>query len=504
MAFFELNIGMSGLFAAKRGLQVTSNNISNANTTGYSRQVLSQEASTPLSGLNVGMTGTGVTTTGVNRIRDSYIDQKIWAQNGPLGEYNMKVTQNSMIEVAFNEPSDDGFTKVYSDMFNAISSLSNDPTSNDKKIVLREQMATFAKYFNNISETLQKQQKDLNIQIKGVVDEVNSLATRIRSLNEQIFKAEIYGDEASSFRDERDKCIDRLSEITNVDVTEEEYQVQGNTIKKCTVRINGQVLVDHLNGNTLKVKPRATKQNPEDQDGLYDIEWSTGAKFDLNDSNTSGELKGLVDMRDGAGTGSANSYVGVPYYIKRLDNYVRGFAKAMNNVYCEQAADSTTPIDRALFSYTEGTNVPVEPTSVDFDYSKMTAANFSVSKELLDNPNNMKTSSDPNNPHDTTFMRNLLEQKNNKRMFNEGDPQDYMTSIFAELGINAKESEMYQSTQVAVTNNLKNQRLSVSQVDITEEFTYLVQYQQAYQAAAKIMTTIDGIYETTIFKLGNF
>ena len=91
MAFFELNIGMSGLFAAQKGLQVTSNNITNATTKGYSRQQLGQQASTPLGGLSVGMVGTGVSTTGITRIRDSYIDSKLWAQNAKLGEYNIKV-----------------------------------------------------------------------------------------------------------------------------------------------------------------------------------------------------------------------------------------------------------------------------------------------------------------------------------------------------------------------------------------------------------------------------
>ena len=60
MAFFEFNIAMTGLFAAQRGLQVTSNNITNTNTKGYSRQEVKQKASTPLSGIGVGMTGTGV------------------------------------------------------------------------------------------------------------------------------------------------------------------------------------------------------------------------------------------------------------------------------------------------------------------------------------------------------------------------------------------------------------------------------------------------------------
>ena len=552
MAFFELNIAMSGLFAAQRGLQVTSNNITNAATTGYSRQVLTQKASTPLSGLSVGMTGTGVTTTGVQRVRDSYIDQKLWTQNPHLGEYNIKVTQNSMIETAFGEPSDSGFTKVFNNMFSAMSNLSKDPSSNDAKVVLKENMISFTKYFNNISETLKKQQKDLNFQIKGTVEEINTLATRIQSLNQQIFDAELYGSEASSFRDERDKCIDRLSEIVNIEVTEEEYQLKGNTMSKFTVKIDGQPLVDHLTANSLEIKVRDNPINSQDQEGLYDIVWSTGSSFDINDSNMSGELKGLIDMRDGVGTNTEgkNSYTGIPYYIKRLDGYVQQFAQTMNEQYSTdkngyimvKASDSTATSDGsfncikkdgntvkyykydsasdtytevtpaadigystkyALFSGDTGSGQAIATDNLR-DYSTISASNFTVSDELANDPNNMRTLYDEANKSDTSFMLGLVAQKDNSKMFKEGDPKDYMVSIFAELGINASESAMYQSTQVAVTNNLKNQRLSVSQVDTSEEFTYLIQYQQAYQASAKIMSTIDSIYETTIFKLGNF
>ena len=657
MAFFEFNIAMSGLFAAQRGLQVTSNNITNANTKGYSRQLLSQQASTPLSGLGVGMTGTGVSTTGVNRVRDSYIDQKLWSHNPKYGEYNIKVTQNSMIESAFGEPSDTGFTAVFNNVFNGISNLSMDPSSNENKVVVKEQLVSFAKYYNNIAGTLSNYQQNLNFDLKNTVNEINSLSTRIRSLNEQIMNAEIYGDEASSFRDERDNCLDRLSQIINIDVEETEYEVKGNTVKKLTVKAAGQVLVDHVNCNTLNIEVRGEREqdldieisklkkayedgnqaeidsvlaniskmgknveikrdpannslqsieftcrngekrtlfsietdaagntiyntqsagngrlNSGDVDGLYDIVWSNGLSFDMSDSNMSGELKGLLDMRDGAGTGADNTYNGIPYYMERLDTYVQKFAKTMNEEYSKTAdgkiqinnctidgtvaaymkrddagnmtfydenktviaianqtndgkmkivkPDGTdmglTPEETekicngystkyALFTYSTGhsSGRPVEADELT-DYSKLTAANFYISKELFDDPTSMRTLYDESNPSDTSFMLNLLAQKDNKHMFKEGDPKDYMVAIFAELGINAKEAEMYQSTQTAVVQNLTNQRLSVSQVDTSEEFTYLIQYQQAYQAAAKVMTTIDEIYETTIFKLGNF
>lgn len=655
MAFFEFNIAMTGLFAAQRGLQVTSNNITNANTKGYSRQEVQQKASNPLSGIGVGMTGTGVDITGVNRIRDSYIDQKLWSQNPRLGEYNIKVTQNSVIEGAFGEPSETGFTAVFNDMFNAISNLSQNPSSKDNKVLVRQEMVNFTKYYNNISGTLSNSQQNLNFDFKTTVNAINSLSTRIASLNDQIMNAELYGDEASSFRDERDNCLDELSKLINIEVEEDEYEVRGNTITKMKVKAAGQVLVDHIQSNTLEIKVRGEaerqidskvidlqqaykngdeakkakliaeisnldknitikknasgalesiefttirgekvtvfsaaapnypiqsagdgKLNSQDVEGLYDVVWSSGLSFEMNDVNMSGELKAIIDTRDGCGTGSANAYCGIPYYIKRMDNYVQQFARTMNeeyskdkdgyiqiensqinghdaaymtrddkgymtfydsnkNILAKQEKDASGSVimkifnpggtsagpdlsgadmnkvcnsystKYAMFTYTTGDKegIPVRASELT-DYSQMTANNFSISKELYDNAEDMRTVFDEKNPSDTNFMLNLLAQKDNKDMFKEGDPKDFMTAIFAELGINAKEADMYQTTQKSVVNNLTNQRLAVSQVDISEEFTYLIKYQQAYQAAAKIMTTIDGIYETTIFKLGNF
>lgn len=500
MGFLELNIATSGLFAAQRGLQVTSNNISNANTTGYSRQVLNQKASTPLGGIGVGMTGTGVSTTGISRVRDSYIDQKLWTQNPKLGEYTVKVTQNSIIESAFGEPSDTGFTEVFNGLFTGMSQLSTDPSSDVYKIGLKEEMVSFTKYFNTIASTLKNYQQDLNFDLKNTVNEINNLATHIQSLNKQIMEAEIYGDEANSLRDERDNCIDRLSEIIDIEVQETEYEVEGNTINKLTIKAAGQNLVDHLNCNTLQVKVREAKLNEEDAEGLYDIVWSNGAHFSMKDANMSGELKGIIDMRDGCGTGETNTYNGIPYYIKSLDDYVKQFAKTMNEQYSEGEDSSKY----ALFTYATGDTSGKPVSAADLDYTQMTASNFSISKELFEDPTSMRTLYDESDASDTSFMLDLLRQKDNKEMFKEGDPKDYMIAIFSGLGIRGKEAEMYQNTQKSVVQNLTNQRLSMSQVDITEEFTYLIQYQQAYQAAAKVINTMDGIYETTLFKLGNF
>lgn len=628
MAFFELNIATSGLFASKHGLQVTSNNITNSTTKGYSRQVLNQKASIPLSGIGVGMIGTGVTTTSIDRLRDVGIDNKIWVQSTKLGEANIKVTQHSVIESIFGEPSEVGFTKVFDGLFSSISTLSKDPTSKAAQTALREDAVTFTTYYNTISSALTNAQKDLNSDLKNLVGEINSLATEIQNLNDQIFKAEMNGNNANSFRDERDLCIDRLAEIIDVEAYEEDVQVGDNTVKHFVVKIAGQTLVKHNKVHTLELEVRGereelinsyaeqfakstdknekdalikklqdlgatvnqnnvisyeantvldangkltplvyTKQNVSDVDGLYDVVWSNGATFDMTGYDLSGELKGIIDMRDGAGTGADVEYNGIPYYIERLDQYVRTFAESMNETYsmdqegsliikevagvtanvngqdypvtlidknedgqitayyvmdkdgkkvdvtAQMSADQKKSINEGydlkykLFAYSDGSSSAIPDKNADLrggDYSKITAANFSITAEIFDDASTIRTVYDESNASDTTFLNKLMAQKENDNMFKEGDPSDYMVSIFSELGINAQAVKMSQNTRTSVVQNLTNQKLAVSQVDTSEEFSYLIQYQQAYQNAAKLMTTLDEIYDITISKMGNF
>lgn len=652
MSFFEFNIAVSGLFAAQRGLAVTSNNIANATTTGYSRQILEQEASTPLKGMGVGMLGSGVSTTQILRARDSYLDIKLWSQNGKLGEYRVKLEQNSIIESVYGEPSDVGFTKVFNDLFNSIDNLSKLPDEKERQAALRQQVINYTSYFNNISTSLSNFQRDLNFELKTKVDEINLLGSKIQNLNKQIYQAEMYGDDANTFRDQRELCVDRLSQLINVEAKETEVMVDGRKQKQFSVKVAGQTLVDHLFVRELTVEVRGTREqqineltaklaeasetlhgpsaalltpaeiteledtikahyyklktihsgievesgnvddlltdtyklvlgtttlvedtqlvttlvyqnkNEQDIDSLYDIKWRDGLPFDMTDENMSGELKGIIDMRDGCGTGANVQYNGIPYYIKRMDQYVRDFAQNMNETYSKDEdgfimlatipATVITPEEAAfkkldtngnmqyydqnktllniadinpndyhakyqLFAYTDGNSSGTPDANADLsnDYQNMTAANFSIAYDIFDSASNIRTNYqhipnvDPNldinpEPNNTDLLLALSAQKTNKKMFKEGDPKDYMIAMFSELGINTQEATMYYNTQTAVTKNIDNQRLAISQVDTNEEFVNLIKYQQAYQAAAKMINTIDGIYETTIFKLGNF
>jgi flagellar hook-associated protein 1 FlgK len=518
-AFFEFNIGVSGLFAAQRGISVTANNITNAATEGYSRQVMGQQASTALRGAGNGMLGTGVDTTYIKRVRNSYLDSKLWTQNASLGEYTIKNEQNALVESIFGEPSDTGFTAIFNDVFNALDDLAKAPTESECKQALKQALISFTTYYNSAATSLQNFQKDLNFEVKSKVEEINLLTTRVQSLNKQITLAEMHGDYANSLRDERDLAVDRLSQLINIEAKEVEVQKDdGTTQLQFVIKANGQTLVDHYFARTLTLEVRTEKVNPEDVTGLYDVKWSDGTTFDMGDENMSGELKGAIDMRDGRGTQPIDpddpttvppvTYNGIPYYISRLDNFVQTFAKKLNDIYGQDATGKIILDDNGQQKYT------LFELS-DNDYSQITALNFSVSQDILDSALNLRTNfahtpaidndTESNlDPSNNDLLMNLVALKDTKDFFKEGDPKDFMIAIFSEMGINAKEATMYTTTQTNITNTIKSQRDSVSQVSTNEEFVNLIKYNQAYQAAAKIISTIDGIYETTIFKLGSW
>lgn len=498
MAFFELNIGMSGLFVAQTGLTVTSNNLTNTLTPGYSRQVLVQKASKPLNGVGVGMKGTGVITDGIIRVRDSYLDTKLWGQQDYLGEYSVKSTQNGMLETVFGEPSDAGFTKSFDDLFSAIDDIAKLPGEEERQIALRQAAISFTKYFNSAATGLEKQQRDLNFEVKATVEEINMLSQRIYSLSKQIQQAEIYGDSANSLRDEREACIDQLSAL--IDVEAKEVTVVGSdgvARTEFVVKAGGQTLVDGDRIRRLKVEPREIKNNPEDIDNLYDVQWEDGIPFDQQ--GCSGELRGLLDMRDGRGTLGDVKYNGVPYYMARLNTFVQTFAKEMNKVYGE---------GEGYFMFTQydanGNNMATA------DYLQMTAKNFCISESIFEDASNIRTNYEHKpdvgenpNPGSNNLLLALGAVKN-ASIFKEGTAEDYMVSIFSELAVNTSEANMYATSQANIIKHINNQRLSVSQVSQDEEFMNLTRYQQAYQSAARIISVMDEIYETTIFKLGNF
>lgn len=308
--FLGLNIAYTGLLASNAALNTTSNNIANVQTEGYSRQQVQQQAASALRVFQkYGCAGAGVETLAVERIRDSFYDGKYWENNTKVGEYDMKQYYMQQVETYFEDNGTNAGFKTIFDQFmvTGIQELLKDPSSTTAKSQFVGYAGALAEYFNGLAGNMEALQKDINQEIKLRVDEINSLAGEIATLNKQINTIELAGTNANELRDRRELLIDRLSEIVDVEIKEipitdannPERETGGN---RYLVKIaGGQLLVDgtEFRGMECVARTNYEKTNQTDIDGLYDVYWEDGQKFNLYNVAMGGELKGLVQLRDG-------------------------------------------------------------------------------------------------------------------------------------------------------------------------------------------------------------
>lgn len=536
-SFFGLNVAVRGLFTAQRSLDTVNHNLNNINTPGYSRQQSVQVAARPMALADgTGMMGTGADVIGVKRIRDEYLDFKYWSENISLGEWNAKQEVLSNIEVTFNEPSNSGFTTIMNDFFSSLQEFGKDPSSAAVRALVKQRGVTLAKYFNSTAANFDELQKDVNYRIQTKVEEVNSYATQIQQLNRQIYISELEGNTANDMRDQRTLLADKLSKIINIDASEvvAGKLPSGKEDKHFVVTISGKALVDHFAISKLALEQReaAEKVNEEDVGNLYEVKWADGNSLNIK----GGELRGYLDVRDGnegaAGPNGINSpnYKGIPYYQKKLNEFVRTFARAFNEGYIDADGDKTysagdidgtghadgygyntavngyrfftmkatgdLPISSAVFI-----SDPTDPAVVYSSYSKVTAKNFTVSSDIIDDYNKIAASGAAGEAGNIEALNSMLDLRHNPDMFSEGAPEDFMKSLVATLGIDKQQAQNYEGNQQIIVNQITNRRLSDSGVSIDEEMTNLVKFQQAYNASAKMIQTMGEIYDTLINKL---
>lgn len=309
--FFGLNIAYTGLLASNAWLNTTANNIANVQTEGYSRQSVTTQAANALRVFQkYGCAGAGVETLAVERVRDEFYDFRYWSNNDKVGEYSQKQYYMQQIESYFHDDGENaGFKTVFDQlMITGLQELMKNPNNDSFKEQFVGYAEALTEYFNNVSGNLEKLQKDVNEEIKVKVDEINTIANEIASLNKQINTIEYKGIYANELRDRRTLLLDQLSEIVDVEIKETKIADTNNPGRETggsrfIVKIaGGQVLVDGYEYNGLECVSRTSdeKVNQTDVDGLYDVKWAkTGSYFSLHSAAMGGALKGLVDLRDG-------------------------------------------------------------------------------------------------------------------------------------------------------------------------------------------------------------
>jgi flagellar hook-associated protein 1 len=226
-----LQTALSGLLAEQQALDVTGNNIANANTEGYSREradlqnlpPLTIPATSPLTGRGAQI-GTGVSVATITRIRNAYIDAQYRTQNSALSATTTQTEELQQAQNAFNEPSSTGLASQLSAFWGAWNSLANSPTSEAAKQGVLAAGEQLASSFNQLSAQLSTVSSQATQQynvLTGPGGEVESTAHQIAQLNGQIKLSEEAGQQPNEMLDRRDLLLDKLSTLAQVTVTEQ-------------------------------------------------------------------------------------------------------------------------------------------------------------------------------------------------------------------------------------------------------------------------------------------
>lgn len=292
-----LFIGTTGLKTAQTALNTTAHNLSNINTSGYTRQQVtfsdtqyvrvntSDKVSSPDYGL-------GVAVSEVRRIRDQFIDQAYRNENSRLGFYESQYKAIEEIEDQFGEMQGVTYESYLINFYNSVNELAKNPTSTVARSSLIQNATAFIEKSENVYKGLKDYQTTLNTQVKNMVDSINKLGDKIYTLNKKISKIESTGiEDANDLRDERDAAIDELSKY--IDITYYE-----NDSKEVIISAEGIPFVTM--GELAKMDTRVVEGTnlviptwPGYERDVYDL--STEASN--VDETDKGELKGLLIAR---------------------------------------------------------------------------------------------------------------------------------------------------------------------------------------------------------------
>jgi flagellar hook-associated protein 1 FlgK len=542
--FLGLNTALSGLFANQRSLGIVSHNIANANTEGYSRQVMNTKAYRPqiLPG-GLGTLGLGVDITAVKQIRDNYLDFKFRVETSVKGEWDARASVLQELEGIFNEPSDSSIAKLLDQYYESLQSLQKNPENLTARTLVRQNTIALSEGTRRISNMLKDLQSDLNFQFKSAVGEVNSLADQIAKLNETIYKSELEGGIANDVRDQRNVLVDQLSKLVNVDYYEDEQN-------RFFVLVGGQQLVAHYRSDKLELVARPQKVNADDDEEIMDVQWANGNKLNIS----SGKLLGLRDVRDNL-TGDKK---GIPYYIDKLNTFIDTFTNTFNGIH-EKGYGLNGSTGNYMFtinnmstaeykSYlltkglnglaaTEVTASVLDGVSTLPDDEQQAKINENIQKILTNNPSfkgktvknidgkyyvvdGMKASEvtiardleDLNKfaaavrledvPGDGSNILKMIQTRHDVKLYEWGAPEDFIKSLVSNLGVDAAEANRVSQNQGILVKDYSTARDSIMGVSLDEEMANMIKFQTAYNANARMVNIFDEMLDLVVNRLG--
>jgi flagellar hook-associated protein 1 FlgK len=392
--------------------------------------------------------GTGVSLSKLESVRDPILQLRIQQETGQQGQLNSFIGALNQTQTLFVAGAGDIGSEI-SNLFSSISQLSTAPSS----ISLRQSVLTAATNltttFNNIASNLAAQRSSLDLNVSQSVQQVNTLTQQIAGLNGQITALQNLGQDAGAFVDQRDVLINQLSALIDVSEIRSDSGITLTTS-------NGTALVSGSQSFSLSTQPGAS--------GVQHI-FSQGN--DITSTLKSGALGGLIEVRDQK----------IPGLLNSLDTLASGLATAFNNANAA-GFDLNGNAGGTFFTPVTGAG---------------SAANIAVT---ITDPALIAASSD-GSAGSNGNLANFSDIQNQK-IFSGATPTEYYGNIVFGVGNDVSNGTAELQSSNLVLQQLQDQRGSISGVSLDEEAANMTRYQQAYSAAARIVTTVNQMLETVI------
>jgi flagellar hook-associated protein 1 FlgK len=441
--------GLEALNASQAALSATSNNIANSNTAGYTREVAQlSENQEELTGGSV--IGGGVSLNGIQSVRDELLNLQIQQQTSLQSSADTQSSSMQSIETQFSSTGQD-IASTLAAFSSSLAQLSANPSTASVQESVLTSGQNLAQSFNSAANGLASAQTAADQQVTSTVAQINSLTSQIAQLNAQLSPTVVAQQNGGTIQDQRDQLVQQLSTLVGVSVTNSS---DGEVITTA----NGTPLV--MGGQSYNL------QTATGSGGLQQVLDSNGNN--ITSALQGGQLGGTIQMRDQV----------IPGFQNSLNTLASQFATAFNTAQT-QGYDSSGNAGQDFFSIPSGASGAAAGISVALTSGSQVAVSSDGSAGSNGNVANLSaalTSALPSGQSAANAYASLVYQVGN-------------------AASNATDSSTALSQSIL---QLTNQQSSVSGVSIDEETTNLIRFQTAYEAAARIVSTVQALNTATI------
>ncbi|MFZ5850252.1 MAG: flagellar hook-associated protein FlgK [Actinomycetota bacterium] len=455
-SFDALGVALSGLYAQRRGLDVTGQNVANANTDGYSRQRVVLEAvgapATPAMHAVWDGAGGGVRTGELQRLRDTFLEARAQTEHGRAAQLETRQGVLAQVEQLLGEPGGTGLASTLSDFWSGWSDVANRPGDLAARSQLLQRGGTLAAGLRQAYQGLAAQWTAQREQLGAVVAEVNTAATNIAELNQAILRARQAGLPAGELQDRRDLLVMGLADKVGA-------AARPGADGVVDVYLGGSALVRGATAEQLSLTG-AADLSAAGTDPVT-IRWARDATPALVAAGTAG---GALDALNGT----------LPAYAGRLDAVAADLAAKVNAQHAAGYDLSGVP-GGAFFTGSTAATLAVALT----DPGRVAAA--ATAGGTLDGGNAAKLAALATDP---------------------ASPDRGYRQLVVDLGVDAQTTNRRVDIQRGVAAQVDAAREAQSGVSLDEEMTRMLAYQRAYEGASRVLTSVDQTLDTLINRTG--